>query len=203
MKKTFLKPKVLIVEGEDEKNLFEAFLETLNIENIQIEPIGGKTKIRGNLYTLPAWTNYNIVNTIGIIRDADNNAKSAFQSVCDAVENAGLTKPAKQLKLSFSRPQVAIMILPDTQSPGMLEDLCLKSVKGDPAMECVDGYIDCLKKVDIDLPKNLSKARFMTYLASRLEADERMGIAAQQGYWNLDHQAFKKVKEFLRLIADG
>ncbi len=49
----------------------------------------------------------------------------------------------------------------------MLEDLCLKSVEDDPAMECVQEYFDCISDKLDDLPKNISKAKARAFLASR------------------------------------
>jgi hypothetical protein len=42
-------PKLLVVEGNHERDFFESWLITLGITNIQFMPIGGKTLLRDNL----------------------------------------------------------------------------------------------------------------------------------------------------------
>ena len=44
--KPITKPKVLIVEGKDEELLFSKLIDHLELQDIEIWDIGGKTKIR-------------------------------------------------------------------------------------------------------------------------------------------------------------
>ena len=37
-------------------------------------------------------------------------------------------------------------------------------------------------------------------LASRYKPDLDLGIAAKEGYWQMDHPAFAQVKQFLRTL---
>jgi hypothetical protein len=93
------------------------------------------------------------------------------------------------------------MILPEANVCGAIEDVCLKAVVDDPVMPCVNQYIECLQYRACDYPKKESKARIHVFLASREKPDLRLGEAAQKGVWPWHHNAFDRIKEFLRLIC--
>jgi hypothetical protein len=194
------KSKVLIVEGEEEIRVFSELIAHLNLPDIEIRDIGGKTKFRTNVRTLMITPGFHNVTSVGVIRDADDNPASAFQSVCDALQSAGFAKPTKTLQPVGDSPQVVVMILPDGETPGMLEDLCLKSVEEDPAIRCLDEYFECLQERLGRLPSNLSKARVHAFLASRERPDLRLGEAAQKGHWPWGHPAFEQVRQFLNAL---
>jgi hypothetical protein len=193
-------PKLLIVEGKEDELFFSAFCHHLGLNDIQVLSIGGKTQLPSNLKALKGVTGFSRVTALGIIRDADEDANAAFQSVCSALQHAGLPKPPKPMTPSSERPRVSVMILPDNQSPGALEDICLKAIAGTPAMRCVDEFFCCLQRHHLPPSKNLSKAKVLAYLTSLPEPDKRLGESAQSGYWNWDHPAFSDLKDFLRSL---
>ncbi len=85
---------------------------------------------------------YQVVS-LGITRDADNSAKSAFTSVCDSLKNCGLPYPSQPGKIVGDKPKISVLILPGSQNPGMLEDVCLKAVDLNQ-LQCVDDYLKCV-----------------------------------------------------------
>ena len=236
MGRRITKPKLLLVEGKDEVTLFGKLLADLAIENVEIRDIMGKTRFRERIKALPQISGFGGVASIGIVRDADTDPRGAFDSICGALQAAGLPRPTEPLQPAGDDPRVMVMILPDAETPGMLEDLCLESVADDPAMACVVEYFRCLQdRLEAGvLPGNPSKARVRTFLASmewleeahferlkrlaehlpelpdapsvakvhaflasRYKPDLDLGIAAQAGYWQLDHAAFARIKQFL------
>ncbi len=50
-------------------------------------------------------------------------------------------------------------------------------------------------------PKNEAKARVHAFLAGMHELVPFPGLAAQRGYWNLDHPAMAELKRFLEALA--
>ncbi|MCS6803702.1 MAG: hypothetical protein NZ823_00990 [Blastocatellia bacterium] len=193
--------RLLVVEGKDEELFFEALIEHMGLRNIQVLPVGGKAKLRPSLKALALSPGFSQVVSLGIVRDADENATAGFQSVCDALKDAGLRFPDRCLSPAGSDPAVTVMILPGQNKAGTLEDLCLESVAQDPAMGCVEEYFQCLEKQGLHTPQNLSKARVQVFLASKQEAGKRLGEAAQAGYLPWDNRAFEQVKEFLRQLG--
>ena len=99
----------LLVEGNDERNFFDAFIKYLSISNVQIHSFGGKDKLRSSLLGLVSAPGFRqIVKIVGIVRDADKSAERAFQSVRDSLENASLPAPTQPGR---SPPGVEIMWL--------------------------------------------------------------------------------------------
>jgi hypothetical protein len=194
-------PNVLVVEGKEEDLFFEALIKHLKLQDIQIMPIGGKEKLRGNLKALVQTPGFSDVIFLGVVRDADANPDTAFQSVRDALQAAGLPTPECPLLPVGEKPRVAVLILPGVDTPGMLEDLCLRAVAQDPAMGCVEQYFECLQHKGLSLPDNMSKAKVQVFLASRPKAGLRLGEAAQAGYWPWETEAFEQVRNFLQQIT--
>jgi len=190
------KPHLLIVEGKDEENLFQKFIEIMNIANLQVLGIGGKNELRRNLELVVNDPLFRKIQTISVIRDADDDPRAAFQSVRDALKHYKLAAPPKPLELAPGRPMVQVMILPDAKNKGALETICMESVKNDPATACVEKYIECLEKTGIPLPRK-DKSRANAFISSREYPDCRVGESAQKGYWNLRSRAFKPIKTFL------
>jgi len=194
-------PNVLVVEGDEDKVFFEALIKHLKLQNIQIMPIGGKEKLRQNLKALTLSPRFSEVISLGVVRDANANPSAAFQSVCDALRTVGLSVPKQTLVPVGHSPRVAIMILPGADTPGTLEDLCLRAIEQNPAMLCVEQYFQCLQQQGLPLPRQMSKAKVHVFLASNPDPDKRLGEAAQAGYWPWDAGAFDQVKSFLQQLA--
>jgi len=194
-------PRLLVVEGKDECLFFQALLTKLKLPNIQIISYDGKAKLRDFIGALIVTPGYSDVTILGISRDADENPQTAYQSVMDALRRYNLALPEKPLMIAGDKPRIIVMILPDENTQGMLEDLCLRTVKNDNSMKCVDAFFNCLCAKHIPLPRNMSKAKVHAFLASRREADKRLGEAAQAGYWQFGSQSLKQAKDFLRSIA--
>lgn len=194
-------PCQLVVEGKEDQRFFEALIVHLHISQIQVLPIGGKTKLRPNLSSLVSNSDFiSQVNSIGIVRDADKNPKGAFQSVCSALKAVNLSVPKHPLTAMGQKPRVSVMILPSIDSSGSLEDICLKAVEAQPSMLCVEEYFNCIKQNDLPMPADVSKARIQVYLSS-IEAELRLGEAAGKGFWDWSHPAFDPLKQFLNLIT--
>jgi len=193
-------PKLLIGEGAEEVRFFNAMLNHLKLDDIRVEEYGGKRKLSRYLQELLVRPSYRDVVSIGITRDADDDASTAFQSVCGVLTNIGLAAPAATEVFVGDRPKVGIFILPDGRNSGMLEDLCLAAIQSYPDVKCVDEYFKCIYERANRQPNNLAKARVHAWLASQVEPDRRLGEAAEVGYWPWDSPAFDSLKQFLRAL---
>jgi len=194
-------PKLLLVEGQDAFQFFKALLQHLDLlDKIEIRNYGGVTDWAAYLNTLKVTSGFASVTSIGIVRDAEANASSAFESVCDGLKQAGLHVPSQPGSMTSGRPRIAVFILPDCESSGMLETLCLRAVENDPGTLCVAEYFACLQRKGLSLPTNMPKAQVHAFLASRPKADLLLGQAAHAGYWPWHSQAFDRLKQFLRAL---
>lgn len=197
------KPALLLVEGDEEVGFFGALLKHLGISEIQIMK-AGKTRFRDNLSTYRLMSGFDSVRSIGVVRDADDSARAAFDSVRDSLKHNNLPQPNAILMPSTDTPRTMVLIMPpDGEGTGrMLEDLCWASMMDDPAMPCVAQYFECLAEKDFaHRPTAIAKARVHAFLASREEPDLRLGEAAGKGYWNFDSPVFEQVKNFLQQVA--
>jgi hypothetical protein len=191
------KPKLLLVEGKEDVRFFKALLKHMLIDSVQVEETQGKTKLPNFIKTLPLAPNYENVESIAAVRDADDNPDGALQSVSNAFKSAGMNCPSGHGAFSEGRPKTGMFIMPDGVSSGMLEDLCLKAVLDDPAFRCVEDYFNCIAKAGVSEPKPITKAKLYAWLASRENAGRLVGEAAEAGYWRWDHEVFKKLLAFL------
>jgi hypothetical protein len=92
------------------------------------------------------------------------------------------------------------MIIPSHQQQGALEDLCLQAIANDPAKYCIEQFFECIGQKRLPVTRELSKAKVQAFLSSREEPISALGLAAQKGYWPLNHSAFKTVRKFLQAL---
>ena len=194
----FAKPRVLIGEGRDEVNFFEALVGHLGVSDVQVEEYGGKNKLSIYLKEFGVRPGHQNVLALGITRDADASVAQVFQSVCTLLGNHGLPAPAAPGQVAAGPPRVGVFLLPDNQRDGMLEDLCLDGVQGDGAMPCVDDFFQCVARNAARNPTPMAKARVHAWLSSQPVPDLRLGEAAQKGYWPLSAAAFQPLIQFLQ-----
>lgn len=191
--------KLLLVEGNDDERFFSALMRHLNISGVQVRKYGGTGNLRPSLRTIAATPGFEQVKVLGVARDADTNATSAFTSVSDALAAVGLPQPTAPLSLAGSERRVIVAIIPPGSETGALEDLCLQSVIGDSATPCVERYFECIDGTGAS-PTPLAKAKVHAFLASRNSPDKRLGEAAEAGYWPWDNSAFDDIKKFMHQL---
>ncbi|NQT21208.1 MAG: hypothetical protein HQ592_15985 [Planctomycetes bacterium] len=199
--KEAIRPKLLLVEGPDDKRFFGALVDHMELKQVQIIHLGIKREFRRELMALVSLSSFSIVESLGVVRDADTNPAGAFESVRDALRAAGLSVPERPLALAGDSPRVAVMIVPGDESCGALEDLCLEAVAHCPALSCVNQLFECLQEKGTTSPVNLPKGKVQAFLATRHKPGLRIGEAAEKGYWPWASGAFDRAKEFLGQIV--
>ncbi len=192
--------KLLVVEGTDDARLFKALMRHIGVSGIQVLNVEGKDNIKKMLKVIPSSPGYSKVSSIGVVRDADDNAGRAFQSVRDALKAANLPSPDAPLSSVEDGIKVVVLIAPYGKSSGAIEDVCLESVAGDAAMGCVQGYFSCLNDNGVKQPNSRTKAEAQAFLASRERPGLRLGEAAEAGYWDFEHAAFEPFKRLLGML---
>jgi hypothetical protein len=186
--------KVLLVEGETPRHFFEALASVLGLsQQIEIRSYGGVSDLGTYLKTIASTTEFRTkVKSLGIARDAESDPTAARESVEYAVQSAGISKHVA----------VRTAILPDNQTPGMIETLCLRSVDADPVLECANGFFTCLKEKSVALPEGIICAKHLArvYLAGKDCPEMPVGIAASKNLWPFSHTAFDSLKAFLQSL---
>ena len=156
----FTRPRILL-RGLDEVNFFNALLAQLGVNDIDVIDTGGKTNLSVVIAALVRSPHFPNIQSLGITRDADHDAAGVFQSVCLCLKPT--TSPGRRSRASWSRGRLVSVcsILPGNQDPGMLEDLCLSSIRADPAYSCLDNFFQCVGQKAARQPGNMAKGRLM------------------------------------------
>ncbi len=187
--------KFLLVEGNDDKRFFEAFMRHLGETAVAVEIYGGKENLGNRLVNLSGRLNSLAAASVGIVRDADESAQSAFDSVIGSLRRVNLPTPdAPNTPTDRDGLRVSVLILPPDREQGELENVCLRSIESAADLQCVETYFDCLSKVEPLISANhLAKARLHSYLAAgpvyatqgsesvRRRPGLRLGEAAEAG----------------------
>lgn len=190
--------KVLAVEGKDEVNFFNALLKYAEITNFEVYEVGGKQQFKDKLPALVRMSGFTDVEVLAIIRDADNDANGAFESIRNILKKEKLKPPVQTNQFSKGSPKIGIFIMPGNSDTGMLEDLCLKTVEHHPAMVCVESFIDCVSKLENPPNRNnIAKAKAQAFLAAMPELVCSVGVGAQKGYWNFNSEELTDLKSFI------
>lgn len=196
-------PTQLLVEGNDPRNFFQAFIQQQYPDyEIQVRNYGGISELRDYLGGFVKRPDFGSVKNLGLVRDAEHCAQSAFQSVQDALTEVGLSSPGQLAVRREAHPAVIVLILPSHDQPGMLETLLCQSFVGDPITECIDNFFACLDERNVSV-KRPDKARARVYLTTKPEAHVSVGVAAQKKYWDLKHAAFEPVHAFIKDLHGG
>ncbi len=197
----------LLVEGRTPEIFFREMVEYLGLaDRIQVRDFGSISDLTDYLKDFTQKADFiETVTSLGIIRDAeDKPASSGFDSVCHSLKTAGITPPEKIGEVEQKTIKVGVFILPDCQNEGMIETLCLDSVANEAsALQCVNDYFNCLKAKSVTWPANITKAKTWAFLATKDISDPQVGRAAQTKIWHWDANAFEKLRNFLKDLAQS
>jgi hypothetical protein len=187
------KTKLLLGEGREEEVFFGAFLKHLGLDGqVQVISYGGKAKLRSFLGTIPLTPGFAQLVSLGITRDADDNATAAESAVRDAITAARL--PETLIVRHF--------ILPGGGRAGALEAVCLDAIcaTAPNTWACVESFDACLS-ANGTAPLSATeraKRHVQAWLSSLPTPGLRLGEAAQKGLLPFDAPAFVPLAEFLR-----
>jgi hypothetical protein len=193
------------VEGNDEKGFFEALAKSMHLQigiDVELRLVNGKGNYKDQFQAFLNDPGFPNVEAYALIRDADNSAEDAFISMQNILRTTGQPCPARHAICVYDRHKnlkVGIFIISDhTATRGMLEDLCLQSVRDHPVMPFVEEYIHNVKQKRLsEAPKNESKAKVQTFLAGMKDTVPYLGIAASKGYWDLESAALNDLRAFI------
>ncbi|WP_200156334.1 DUF3226 domain-containing protein [Allochromatium vinosum] len=206
--------KLLLVEGQDEVSVFNKILRFLSIEDVQVMETGGIDNFKKRFPVICKSPDFQSLTAYGIIQDSDADPNAALNRIKHILkktdqpvpDSVGISKEVNGLKVGF-------YLLPGGGRPGMLEDLFLETIKGQEILDCVNDYILNLKekcpptskKGRFGLCCNQAKAKVLGALVATAEPYNRIGLAAQGGYWDFNHPAMEDVMTFLKelYIKDG
>lgn len=192
---------LFLVEGKDEERFLEVFISRrIKPEsNYQIVGCGGKDNLPKIIKLLTKTPGFHSVERLVVIRDADDSAKNAFESVRFALERAGL--PAPQSAGAFSACTAGISagvyILPNCKDEGMLEDLLISSFDAGNKYNCIQSFWDCVERCG-PATGTKSKGTVQVFLAAQEKSVRDLGAGAEKGCFNFDSSSFEHLRGFLK-----
>ena len=198
---TIEKPKLILAEGRDAE-LFLVWARNTyrDDQDLQIIDFGGITELSSFLLNLPNMENFDNVESLVIVRDAETDADAAAQSMRNAMTQADLPVPAKSFEFAQQGTlKTAFMLFPGPDdSDGRLEDLCLRTIEQAELMTCVNDYLACARDQGIKHNRP-HKNKLHTYLSGTTEyVGLPIGLASREGAWNYEHNAMKPFKNIIQ-----
>lgn len=202
--------KIILVEGRDDERFFVKFCKVYDISDIQILRFEGVTNLQTYLTVIQTVPDYEKLKSILIIRDADNSATDAILSIQQALKKSKITSsiPSKPYEFNNKIPNIAFVILPgfpgsiesqEEYSPGMLEDLCLETIKNteDTMLACVDKFLSEAEQCSEGLTHK-SKSRLHAYLSVKNKyVGMKLGEAANCDAWDMKNACMRKIKDVI------
>lgn len=194
------RPKLLIVEGDDDKHvLFHLLTAHLGLADIEIRDTEGTGNLEAYLDLLPLISGYSLLTTVAVVQDSDADADETFASIRKTLENHYESVPETSGAFAGESPKVGALALASGDAKCTLEHVCLASVAvNEGCLGCVDAYYDCLKQAGAKLHPNEAKHKAHAFLASLSDPTHNLGQAAFLGVWDFGHAAWQPLIEFIK-----
>ena len=199
-------PRILLVEGLNDQAFFNNLIEKKQTPPLQIIQYSEQNRLGVFLRDVLTKSDQfsELVKVLGIVKDADTNYQSAFQSIQGSLRVASLPVPGEPLEVAEPSeagiPKVVAYVMPDNNSKGDLENLCLEAVRDHPALACVDQYFNCLHSKGY-VPRQESKARLRVFLSANPDNPNLLiGQAIAAGVLPWESPAFEDVHKFLDFL---
>ncbi|MDR0920073.1 MAG: hypothetical protein LBM93_12655 [Oscillospiraceae bacterium] len=188
---------IIIVEGKNDRDFFECYLEHL-IKNkiitenlIQIAKTDGNKKLKQTLNTLQLAPNFDNITEVLIIFDSDNSYDETF------------TRIESQTNNFMPKPKIILMPAFDNSKSGTLEDLCLdilKTKEKEKYLNISDKAVSEAEQVSND--KYNSKKRFYTYFSIQDKyVETQMKKIATLNAFNFNAPELTPLKELLQKLS--
>ena len=179
-------PRVLLVEGPDDKHVVIHLSERSELEqNFWIIEKEGKDKLVDSI-VLEARTPGRTV--LGIVLDANDNPDARWQALTDRLNRLRQEdhfdlpelpdKPEPSGTIIEGKLRIGVWLMPDNRSTGELEDFVGSMIpSGDPVWPLSEAYIEGIPPADRKFaPGKIQRAKVHAWLATR-EEPRRMGLA--------------------------
>lgn len=167
------------------------------LHSIQLLTYDGKNNlsrfITNGLIKMPG---YDLITSLGIMMDADGDPEGvlpSFKSVQKALKSIQFPIPGEPGQVSISNNLASIVwILPDNQSSGEFEDVCIKALRTHPIFSCLEPFKTCVQAKGCTIPRS-AKAPLYTILAWNEPCGRRLGELGDDFIRSWDLSAFDNV----------
>jgi hypothetical protein len=193
--------RILAVEGYSDLLFYAEALEYVCLgDAVFIKHFNGRTDLDQKL---ESFLNLGLLSEkthIGIVVDADQNAKGAGERFSSALKT--LTKQKVPVgDWAGSRPHIGLWLAPGVDEPGEIEDLVWNAWSADPAnagpKACIDSFVACMGKNGLQA-KSPAKGLISSLLAIQNDEDPRLGPGARATVFDFSRPEFASLLEFLK-----
>lgn len=180
---TSREPRVLLVEGQDDKHVVGHLLERcqpgLDFEIVDVGSVESLLESVGAHVRAPGR------QVVGILIDSNEDIEARWQAVTQRLIGEGFAPPkvrSPKGTIFGARPRVGIWLMPDNVSPGELENFVVQMIPADdPIWPLSQSYIAQIPPQKRKFTeKKKVRAELHAWLAAR-EDPRRMGTAIYTG----------------------
>lgn len=201
---------LLLTEDKDGERFFRAFINNLSdcnrLARVQVTSYQGKDNLGKFLRALKKESHFESVRIIGILRDADEDPKGAFQSVKDTLNHLGLRSPSKPyVPETSNRPAVIVGIIPSFEREGSLETIIFESlehVHSQEQLKCIEGFLECWGWQGSESKRQKALVHAYLAIANPNKPGLRIGEAAEAKIWDWKNETFSSLRDFLKTLID-
>lgn len=213
-------PHLIICEGLDTKLYMMWLLQSLTqndarYENFQAVDGKGISDLPRFIKALPGLPNFrDVVKSIIIARDSEQNSKGASQSVQEVLKKSNFAVPSAPCEValptsSLHKVKTSYVLFPDINSDnknGTLEDLCLKTLVSpdkEKVLRISNGAVESYEK-QIGKLKRPHKNRLYAYLSlSDKFVGKKLGQSAEAKAFDFQSSDVKPLRDLLQTMLEG
>jgi len=204
------KEYLILCEGRDAQEFLIAYLDSDAMKtmprlesDIQVIDYGGISDLTKTIQILMMMSNYSSVKNIVILRDAEDDATAAIQSIQDSLRRNGLPVPKEPNQWVKGKPNIAYSLFPafDSLTSGALEDLCVSIVAEENWNSMQNSIKEFLQIIKNNYGKKLPrefKNKLHTYFSATDEfVSLKIGEAAKAGAFDWNNVALNAMTKLL------
>lgn len=198
------RPKLLVVEGQDDAHFFDKLLTDAAADPSQIGIIytGGTGGLERELALLAKSRPFieGRITKIGIVQDADADPAAKINSIHAALQSIGFPSPGHGAFQAVGPLTVGVFLLPNALVQGDLELVCLSTVEATDKAQRVVAYFDGMDADYGPFDRKYKRQAFI-YLACVDTETRGVGHAFSEGVFDSDHQSLIDVKNFVTAMV--
>ena len=201
---------LILCEGKDDETFLASYLRSdsfsqQNIDSIQVTQVHGVDNFRNTVRVLVNTDGFSRLRSILIIRDADNDIRSAQDNVKGVFANANLPVPQAECQWRDDGSiKTGFLLMPscsERSQNGALDDLCWEIISNKYGVSIRNEVKDFIESLESSTKRTFThkaKALIHTYFSAtdRLIAAS-IGRAAEAGAFDWTSDKLQSLRDFL------
>ncbi len=139
-------PCLLLVEGKDDKAVFDEILKRSGVADIHVVSVGGQDSFEPALELIRNSEELPSVRLIGIVCDSEDDAAKTLERINNALASTNFpTVTGRGVPGLGSSHSVVVYLLPTDRDSGCLESVFIRAVEEIDSLNCHTLPVACLK----------------------------------------------------------